>query len=61
MDKDKVYVDFEEEDKFGNKTRTKGIFTLVKESDDYIIISSEKNTIQVSRKDIRKFKKSNQR
>jgi hypothetical protein len=55
----KVYVDFEEEDKEGNKKRTKGTFNLIKETEDYIIISTQKNVLQISRKDIRKYKREN--
>jgi len=57
----KVYVDFEEEDKEGKTKRVKGTFNLVKETEGYIIISSGKNIIQISRKDIRKFKRSREK
>ncbi|MFA5396169.1 MAG: hypothetical protein WC346_09205 [Methanogenium sp.] len=55
----KVYVSYNEEQKDGTLKKISGIFDLKRETDDYIIISSKKNTIQISRKDIIKFKKRN--
>lgn len=53
---EKIYLDYEEENKYGKINRVKGLFELVKENDDYIIINSGKNQLQISRKDIRKLK-----
>lgn len=55
----KVYVCYNEEQRDGTIKKISGIFDLKRETDDYIIISSRKNTIQLSRKDIIKFKKRN--
>jgi len=52
----KVYLEYKDEDEFGNEKLVKGIFELVKETDSLIKIKSNNNLITLSSEKIQKMK-----